>query len=242
MHPNAVNIDGLGNLDGEKKKTKQDEGQSQFRNRVTERRRVLGADLLANGRNWRGHPKAQTEALRGILSEIGQVGELYAYYSERNGGKLTLIDGHLRSQEFSGETWDVAITDLNDAEADKLLACYDPLAAMATVDAAALASLLREVEVSSIGLADLINDLAESARSVPEPANDARSEYEGMPEFSHEDKTEGAAFTIRVFLNDDAELEEFGKLLGKNLTGKKFVWFRKQPITATKYIKEEDLQ
>lgn len=65
--------------------------------------------------------------MRGILEEIGQAGELLAYHSARAGGKLVLVDGHLRSTEFSGEEWDVAITDLTDEEADKLLVAHDLL-------------------------------------------------------------------------------------------------------------------
>lgn len=55
-------------------------------------------------------------------------------------------------------------------------------------------------------------------------------EWVGMPEFEHDDLTGEAAFTIRVFLKDADDLAAFGRLLGKDLTGKKFVWFSKQPI------------
>lgn len=62
---------------------------------------------------------------------------------------------------------------------------------------------------------------------------DQMAEWEGMPEFKHEDKTDEAAFTIRVFLKDDNDLEEFGKLLDRDLKGRKFIWFSKQPIGDT---------
>lgn len=134
---------------------------AKLRNRVLDRRKILGSELVANSRNWRTHPKAQAEALRGILEEIGQVGELYAYHSERAGGKLVLIDGHLRSEEFADQEWDVAITDLSDEEADKLLLAYDPLAAMAEANKENLEALIRDVQIKSEGLAGMLGKLAE---------------------------------------------------------------------------------
>ena len=41
-------------------------------------------------------PKAQTEALHGLLAEVGYADALLAY--ELPGGKLMLIDGHLRAE------------------------------------------------------------------------------------------------------------------------------------------------
>jgi len=135
-----------------------------LRNRVVERRKVRGRDLLENPANWRQHPKAQREALAAVLAEIGQAGELLAYHSTRNGGQLTLIDGHLRAKEFGEAEWDVAITDLTDEEADKLLAVHDPLAAMATTNKKALARLLGDQDWKQKGTAGLLDALQASTR------------------------------------------------------------------------------
>src|SRR5258707_15007068 len=43
----------------------------QIRDRIKELRRVHAKDLLHNPKNWRRHPKAQAEALRGLLAEVG---------------------------------------------------------------------------------------------------------------------------------------------------------------------------
>ena len=75
------------------------------------------------------------------MAEIGQAGELLAYHSARDGGKLTLINGHKRSADFPAATWDVAITDLDDAEADKLLAVLDPITNMAVPNMEKLSAL-----------------------------------------------------------------------------------------------------
>lgn len=111
-----------------------------LRDRVVELKKMSVAELSDNADNFRLHPQAQKNAFRGIVEELGIAGALVAYYSERNGGKLTLIDGHMRKNDFPGE-WPVLITDLNDDEADKLLQAYDPVAAMALADKQMLARL-----------------------------------------------------------------------------------------------------
>lgn len=125
---------------------------AQLRNRVVERRRMRVGELLPNERNPRRHPQLQRDALTDVLHEVGQVGELYAYPSERAGGKLVLIDGHLRRDLNPDQEWDVAITDLSDTEAAKVLATYDPLAALAERDDAAWTALLADVETDSEAL------------------------------------------------------------------------------------------
>jgi hypothetical protein len=131
-----------------------------LRNRVIERRRILGSELTPNPRNWRLHDQAQTDALQEILTSIGMAGELLAYTSEREGGKLVLINGHLRSGTWADEHWDVAITDLTDAEADKLLAAMDPVGAAAGVDEEKLRALLLEIDTECAALQDILNDQA----------------------------------------------------------------------------------
>lgn len=71
----------------------------EVRDRIKEFRRVPAAELAANPANWRKHPEAQRAALRGVLEEVGIAGPLIAYHSARNGGALTLIDGHLRQED-----------------------------------------------------------------------------------------------------------------------------------------------
>lgn len=115
-----------------------------IRDRIQEFRRVPARDLLDNDGNPRRHPQAQRGALRGVLEQVGIAAALVAYPSERNGGKLTLIDGHLRKQDYDRD-WPTLILDVTDAEADLLLATHDPLAALAEYDGPKLQALLQEV-------------------------------------------------------------------------------------------------
>ncbi|HJU27891.1 MAG TPA: hypothetical protein VJ718_01895, partial [Candidatus Binataceae bacterium] len=67
-----------------------------IRDRVRELRRVRARDLAPNPKNWRRHPKAQADALRGLLSEVGYADALLV--RELADGRLMLIDGHLRAE------------------------------------------------------------------------------------------------------------------------------------------------
>ena len=72
-----------------------------IRDRIKELRRVKASDLVPNPKNWRTHPEAQKNALRGILSEVGIADAVLV--RELPDGSLMLIDGHLRA-ETTGDT------------------------------------------------------------------------------------------------------------------------------------------
>jgi DNA modification methylase len=132
-----------------------------IRDRIRELRRVPASDLRPNPKNWRTHPEAQANALRGLLSEVGMADAVLA--RELEDGSLMLIDGHLRAETIGEEEVPVLVLDVNEAEADKILATLDPLAAMAEADAAKLDAILREVDTGSPDVQQLLADLAEEA-------------------------------------------------------------------------------
>ena len=117
------------------------------RNRIVEVIEVDADELTANSGNFKQHPDSQKRAFRGVIDEIGRAGALVAYHSERNGGELTLIDGHMRKD--AGGTWTVLVTDLDDEEADKLLHVYDPISQLATFDQDLLNELHSRVKFSN---------------------------------------------------------------------------------------------
>lgn len=133
-----------------------------IRNRVKELRNVRACDLLPNPKNWRTHPKAQQDALRGILAEVGYADALLA--RELPDGSLMLVDGHLRAEMTPEHEVPVLILDIDEAESDKLLLSLDPLAALAETNASSLDALLRDVNTNSEGLQAMYADLAADAR------------------------------------------------------------------------------
>ena len=42
-----------------------------IRDRIKELRRVVASELVPNPKNWRSHPPAQQDALKGLLAELG---------------------------------------------------------------------------------------------------------------------------------------------------------------------------
>jgi hypothetical protein len=133
---------------------------AQIRDRIVELRRVKASELRPNGRNWRTHPKHQREAFRDLVREVGFAGAQLTYHSQRNGGALTLIDGHMRQEELGDAEIPCLITDSDDDEADLLILTFDPIGAMAGADEHRLEALLRDVQTGSEPLGKMLERLA----------------------------------------------------------------------------------
>lgn len=134
-----------------------------IRDRVVEFRRVSPKELRPNPKNWRTHPKHQRDALKGLLAEVGIAGAVLAY-DPGDGGGLMLIDGHLRAEELAGmEEVPVLVLDVNEREADKLLATIDPIGALAGQDDEKLVELLHGVDSDSAAVQKMLSDLVGEA-------------------------------------------------------------------------------
>ena len=115
-----------------------------IRDRIKELRRVRAGDLRPHPKNWRTHPEAQQNALRGMLVEVGYVDALIV--RELPDGSLQIVDGHLRAETTPDALVPVLVVDLDDKEADKVLATFNPFGAMAELDEEQLAALLKPEE------------------------------------------------------------------------------------------------
>src|SRR6187401_133864 len=133
----------------------------QIRDRIKDLRRVRAGDLRPHPKNWRTHPEAQQNALRGILAEVGYVDALMV--RELPDGSLQIVDGHLRAETTPDALVPVLVVDLDDKEAEKVLATFDPLGAMAEPDEAQLEALLQGIETDSKALAAMLEQLAQDA-------------------------------------------------------------------------------
>jgi len=134
----------------------------QIRDRIKELRRVPASELLPNPKNWRTHPVAQQDALRGVLAEVGYADALIARETPEG---LMLVDGHLRAETTPDATVPVLVLDIDEAEADLMLATLDPLAAMAGRDEERLSELLATVTSDN----DTVNALLETLANGYEP-------------------------------------------------------------------------
>lgn len=132
-----------------------------IRDRIKELRRVPANELRPNPNNWRTHPEKQLNAIRGVLAEVGFAGAELA--RELDDGTLELIDGHARAEVAGTAEVPVLVLDVDEAEANKIIATFDPIGAMAESDAAKLDAVLRDVETANEDLSQMIADLANEA-------------------------------------------------------------------------------
>lgn len=129
-----------------------------IRNRVKNLRFVKASELKPHPKNWRTHPLAQQNALRGVLQEIGYADACLA--RELPDGTLELIDGHLRQSLDKDAEIPVLVLDVTAEEAEKVLVTLDPLAAMAEADKDKLESLLKGMTIDSEEMKKLIASMA----------------------------------------------------------------------------------
>src|SRR3954471_12196853 len=132
-----------------------------IRDRIKELRRVRATDLRPNPRNWRIHPPAQQDALRGLLAEVGYAHALLA--RALDAATLRLIAGHLRAETTPDAVVPVLTLDVDETEADKILLTHDPLAAMATVSTGHLNELLASITTNNESVQHLIDWITPTA-------------------------------------------------------------------------------
>lgn len=146
-----------------------------WKERLLEVRQMKAGDLMDHPLNPKVHGDSQKTPLKGLLEEVGKVDILKAYYSERLGGALTLWDGHCRRELDIDQVWNVGIYDLSDAEADLLLATFDPIGWQAQQSNVKLDALLREVSTGSAELQKFLSEAAEKAGVINLPSEPAEN-------------------------------------------------------------------
>jgi ParB-like chromosome segregation protein Spo0J len=134
-----------------------------LRDRVKNLIHVKPAQLVSNPYNFRTHDEKQRSAFRGILSEVGIAGAQVV--RELGNDKYEIIDGHMRKDEFPADQFvPVLVLDVTEEEANKLLASYDPISALAGKNKKALASLLKSIDTKDEALATLFSELADNGK------------------------------------------------------------------------------
>lgn len=156
-----------------------------IRNRIKELRTVNPEDVAPNPRNWRAHPQAQRDALRGILAQVGIAAPVIAYESP-NG--LMLIDGHERMTV--GVPFPCVILDVNEDEANALLATFDPIGAMAETNQEKFADLIKSTTFESQALNDLASSIIKPIEAFEPffPPSNEQTEDEPLEQFETYDE------------------------------------------------------
>lgn len=126
---------------------------------------VDAADLVDHPENWRVHGDEQRHALKAVLNKVGIADAVVAFERKTGRGKrvrreLVLIDGHLRKEELEGEV-PVLVLDVNEEEAQILLASHDAIGKMADIDEPILSKLLERIAKEDEQIAELSQSIRE---------------------------------------------------------------------------------
>ena len=155
-----------------------------YRDRIIGTVRIRGDRLLAHPKNWRVHPENQREAMRGVLADLGVARSLtgvpadpaalaevralktpaerraWAEAFERGAGDVLLLDGHLRAEEIRDQSLPVELLDLDEREQAELLATFDPIGDLATMDRGKFLDLAGDFNSTNAAVQALVADLA----------------------------------------------------------------------------------
>ncbi len=131
--------------------------------------------------------------MRGVLAEVGFAD---AALTRGTPDGLQLIDGHLRTEVAGDAEIPVLVLDVNEQEADLILATLDPLAAMAEANSEALADVLDGMQASSEAVRDMLDGLTEQHGIKP-------------PDFNPSPEDEQARLDARSLMKCPAPGHEF---------------------------------
>lgn len=170
---------------------------AEWQNRIIETRNMNPADLKPHPKNWRKHPGSQQRALQGVLDDVGWVGQVI--FNQQTG---LLLDGHLRVDmaiRKKEKTLPVNIVDLTPEEELKILATFDPIAAMAETDKDLLAEVLGCTESDNQMVTDLMTNIQKENKILLEDAGEEKEAPAPKTERAGELKTKWETATGQIW-------------------------------------------
>jgi len=205
-----------------------------MKDRIKEFRRVTARELSSNQQNLRRHPETQLNALRAIISEVGFASALVAYETPEG---LVLIDGHARVESAMPDSLlPTLILDVDQVEAEKLLATMDTIASMAESDIDALSSLLDDLSFEEADLQKLASSLLEIEQlQIEEDSQGDRETLLALRPHEHYDYVVILARTSREW-NNLCDILDIGEAVYEKGHGLKKIGLGRG-ISATEFIR-----
>jgi len=147
-----------------------------------------------------------------------------------------LIDGHLRKETTPDAMVPVLVVDLDETEADKLLATLDPLAAMAESDSQRIKELLQTVHTDSQAVEDLLRLTAgQRIWELLHPSAEPRAQIDRAGELQEKWRTKpGQLWQVgehRLLCGDSTKPEDVVRLM----SGERAILFATDPPYAVGY-------
>jgi hypothetical protein len=203
-----------------------------WRSRIVGHGEEAPHQLLANPRNPRTHPKAQQDALAGVLAEVGWVQDVIL--NRRTGH---VVDGHARIEIAirRGEpTVPVVYVDLDENEEGIILASLDPLAGLAITDPEMLDALLAEVSVNDAALRAMLD--GQRSNQLAEGLTDP----DDVPPVPAEPTTRlGDLWLLgdhhRILCGDSTKAEDVARLMGDAKAAMMWTRYRRPRARAARY-------
>ena len=130
-----------------------------IKNRIKELRMIPANKIRENEKNIRSHPVRQVEVMTELLEGIGFAGAMIGREDEE--GNVVLIDGHLRKEISGKDEVPILIVDLSEDEAATVMAAYDQVTGLGTVDGGSLQDLLEGVDLDG-ELKDFLDSISET--------------------------------------------------------------------------------
>jgi len=137
-----------------------------YKDRIIGLERVKASQLTPHEKNFRRHNDKQKQALAGVLREVGYADALLARKDKK--GNLILIDGHLRAEISPDQEVPVLVLDVDEKEADYILATLDNLAGLADTDEGAFEDLVMDLEVQSKVVREMLLGIFDDTETVDE--------------------------------------------------------------------------
>lgn len=214
-----------------------------IRDRIRGLARLAPERIRPNPRNWRTHPEAQRDALKGVLADVGIADAVLVVPCSPGGlasllaagpdgfgpwlmayrGDFMLVDGHLRTETITGQPVPALVLDLDEREQAEVLATFDPVGDLAGMDRERFIALAGEFNSTNAAVQSLVADLAsmeERMRGAADEAgaagDDAPGDEPNIPESNYKEQ-----YAVIVVCANAADQEAaFERLTGDGYTCK----------------------